>query len=68
MGRLVIICLRMLFAGADYRAKLHRRLDLFRRRVGMSRALVRFAFLSILMSVPNLALADEKGAVAGAIT
>ena len=34
----------------------------------MSSALVRFAFLSCLLSVPNLALADEKGAAAGAIT
>jgi outer membrane lipoprotein SlyB len=34
----------------------------------MSSALVRVAFLSTLLSVPNVALADEKGAAAGAIT
>ena len=33
VGRLVIICLRSLFA-ADCRGKLHRRLDLFRQRKG----------------------------------
>ena len=34
----------------------------------MSSALVRFAFLSALLFVPNVALADDKGVAAGAIT
>ena len=34
----------------------------------MSSALVRVAFLCTLLSVPNVALAGEKGAAAGAIT
>jgi outer membrane lipoprotein SlyB len=34
----------------------------------MCSAFVRVVFLSTLLSVPNVALADEKGAAAGAIT
>jgi hypothetical protein len=34
----------------------------------MCTGLVRFAFLTMLLSAPNIALADERGVAAGAIT